>query len=203
MTVRTVISGAGSAAEAGAGLDAAAGVLNGYEGVALDPQAEAEIAAALEACAARARALDAAYEQGGEAAADAGEDDLESPFFRSELWHGALEPPIQLEDREGFVAGEDHWTDAGAEKPAELVALEERLALERAQRARLLAPPTREEDDAAAPGAGPGVYKAKEEGSCASSAGSAQEVSPAPCSPSPRPRRPRASTARGREGRTK
>lgn len=33
----------------------------------------------------------------------------------------AFTPVVELEERGGFVPGEAHWTDAGAEKPAALV----------------------------------------------------------------------------------
>ncbi len=117
-TVRTVISGpAAGAGQAGADkADAAAAVLEGFEGVALDPQAQAEISAALEACAARAREAAAAYEQGGLAAANAAEDDPATSFFRSELsYRGELVPAVTLEEFVPFREGERSWTDAGAD----------------------------------------------------------------------------------------
>jgi hypothetical protein len=122
-TVRTVISGPSTGSgQAGAGPagaekdDAAAAVLEGFEGVALDPQAEAEIGAALEACAARAREAAAAYEQGGLAAADAAEGDPAESFFRSDLcYRGELVPAVTLEEFVPFREGERPWTDAGAD----------------------------------------------------------------------------------------
>ena len=117
-TVRTVISGpsAGAGAAGAERDDRAAGVLNGFDGVALDPQAEAEIVAALEACAARARAAAAAYDKGGLAAADAAEDDPDEPFFRSALdYRGELVPGVELEEFTPFTEGERHWTQAGAD----------------------------------------------------------------------------------------
>jgi hypothetical protein len=121
--VRTVISGpstgSGQAGAEAAGADkgdAAAAVLEGFEGVALDPQAEAEIGAALEACAARAREAAAAYEQGGLAAADAAERDPAESFFRSDLcYRGELVPAVTLEEFVPFREGERPWTDAGAD----------------------------------------------------------------------------------------
>jgi hypothetical protein len=122
-TVRTVISGPSTGSgQAGAGPagadkdDAAAAVLEGFEGVALDPQAEAEIGAALEACAARAREAAAAYEQGGLAAADAAEGDPAESFFRSDLcYRGELVPAVTLAEFVPFREGERPWTDAGAD----------------------------------------------------------------------------------------
>lgn len=133
MTVRTVLTGGApldfARDERGKKDDAAAAALNGFEGVALDAEAEAAIAAALEACAARARAADQAYTQGGEAAADAAEDDPNESFFRSVgPFRGELVPQCRVEEFVPFVAGEPHWSLAGADKPAELVRIEEELA---------------------------------------------------------------------------
>jgi hypothetical protein len=125
MTVRTVISGAPGGGDMAAHDDAAAGVLNGFAGVALDAEAEAAIAAALEACAARARAAEAAYDAGGLAAADAAADDPEESFVRAEDYRGELVPAVALEEFVPFAAGEPHWSLAGAEKPAALIAWEE------------------------------------------------------------------------------
>ena len=132
-TVRTVISGGGarpstpdqSPGQAGSGLSEAAAALDGFEGVKLDAEAEAAIAAALEACAARAREADAAYTRGGEAAADAAEDDANESFFRSVgPFRGELVPHCQIEEFVPFAADEPHWSLAGAEMPAELLAIE-------------------------------------------------------------------------------
>ena len=88
--MRTVISGP---ATGGIGArerdDEAAAVLNGFEGVKLDAEAEAAIARALADCAARARAAEAACEAGGMAAADALADDPGERFFRSRAIIGA------------------------------------------------------------------------------------------------------------------
>ena len=125
-TVRTVITGAGDARPStGSGLSEAAALLNGFEGVELDGEAQAAIAAALEACAARARAADAAYTQGGEAAAGAAEDDPGESFFRSAgPYRGELVPPATVEEFVPFTPDEPHWSLAGAEKPPELLAIE-------------------------------------------------------------------------------
>jgi hypothetical protein len=124
-TVRTVITGRGAGPSTGSGLSEAAAVLNGFEGVALDAEAEAAIARALEECAARARAAEAAYEKGGIAAADAAADDPGESFFRSDDYHGELIPPCVTEDYVPFVEAEPHWHLAGAEKPPALIAFEE------------------------------------------------------------------------------
>jgi hypothetical protein len=135
-TVRTVISGRGGVANDNKGrLDAAAAVLNGFEGVALDPEAEAAIAAAIEACAARARAVEAAFEEGGEAAADAGEATGE-PFVRlpqgGDPYRGALVPATCMEEVVPFAAGEAPWTLAGLDMPPERAEIEALLEAKRA-----------------------------------------------------------------------
>jgi hypothetical protein len=130
-TVRTVISGAGAGGDAAARDDAAA-LLDGFEGVELDDEAAAAIQAALEACAARARAAEVAHDEGGEAAADAAEDDPETSFVRvaehGYPYRGELLPPVTVEEYVPFTPGEPHWSLAGAEKPAELVRWEEEMA---------------------------------------------------------------------------
>jgi hypothetical protein len=132
-TVRTVISspstGSGQGPERD---DAAAVVLNGFEGVQLDAEAEAAIAQALLDCAERARAAEAACEAGGMAAEAALADDPGESFFRSADFHGELLPAFGTEAFEPFVEGESHWTLAGAEKPEMLVRWED----EQARKAR-------------------------------------------------------------------
>jgi hypothetical protein len=144
-TVRTVVSGPSAGEDGAARLDAAAGVLNGFEGVVLDAEAEAEVAAAIEACAARERARQAALEEGGEAAADAEEDDPGQAFVRlgpnAMPYRATLEPGHGIEEFVPFVEGEAHWSQAGAEKPAELVRIEEALGAK--QRAQAAAAPRR------------------------------------------------------------
>jgi len=129
-TVRTVIRGSGANDNAGR-LDAAAGVLERFEGVTLDAEAQAAIAAAIEGYAERVRAAEAALDAGGEAAADAA-DALGHDFVRADLGalpYGApLELGARMEEVVPFVPGEAHWTLAGAEKPAELVRFEEEMA---------------------------------------------------------------------------
>ena len=126
--MRTVITGRGEGSTAGSG-EAAAAAIAGFEGVALDAEAKAAIEAALIACAERAREDQAAYDKGGMAAADAAEQDPGQPFFRSaEPYRGELIPPTGYEEFVPFTPGEPHWTLAGAEIPAVLIALQERLA---------------------------------------------------------------------------
>ena len=136
-TVRTVVQG--PATGPGQTDDAAAALLNGFEGVALDGEAQAAIAAALDACAARAREADAAYTQGGEAATDAAEVDANESFVRvgerSNPYRGELIPPTVIEDFVPFVEDEPHWTLTGAEKPEMMVQWEEEQAQAQARKA--------------------------------------------------------------------
>jgi hypothetical protein len=117
-TVRTVINGPGAPASPGQ----AEAVLNGFEGVALDAEAEAAIAAALEACAERAREADSAYDWGGEAAADAAADDPDQCFVavgeKGDPYRGELIPPVELEEFVPFTEGEVPWRLVGGETPA-------------------------------------------------------------------------------------
>ncbi|HEY0325007.1 MAG TPA: hypothetical protein VGC46_03380 [Allosphingosinicella sp.] len=125
-TVRTVITGDGAGPSTGSGQavggareDQAAGVLNGFEGVALDAEAMESIQAALEACAARARALDSARDKGGMAAIDADEDDPDEPFVRVHHggpdYRGELLPPVELEEVVPFGEDTHSWRRAGDE----------------------------------------------------------------------------------------
>jgi hypothetical protein len=113
-TVRTVITGPSAASGT---VDDSAGVLNGFEGVELDSEAQAAIAAALEACAARARAANSAYERGGIAAIDAAADDPGESFVRTGEgeYLGELVPGVELDEFVPFVEGEVPWQLAGAE----------------------------------------------------------------------------------------
>lgn len=123
-TVRTVIHGDGAARPApGAREDAAAGVLEGFDGVSLDPQAAAEIEAALLALAARQRALCDAVEAGGDVRVAAEVEDGTAPLVRlghRDLpYHGPLQPGDALFDIEdvGWPGGESHWVHAGGDIP--------------------------------------------------------------------------------------
>jgi hypothetical protein len=81
-TVTTVITGNASGEDSAARQDKAAASIEEFAGVTLDDEAKAEIMAALEACAAREQALEAAYKQhpnaGFEMAAD---EDLSESFL--------------------------------------------------------------------------------------------------------------------------
>ena len=119
----------GGVADGAARDDAAAEVLNGFEGVALDAEAEAAIRAALEDCAARARAAEADHDRGGQAAIEAGLDDPDNPFTRvapGQLeWRGSLEPVVMLDDHESLIEGEAPWSLAGLEMPEERARIED------------------------------------------------------------------------------
>jgi hypothetical protein len=99
--------------------DELAATLNGFEGVELDAEAQAAIATALEACAARQREADAAIDAGGNGAADALADDPGESFvrlpFRGHPYLGELIPPVEIEDYVPFREGEADWRLAGAE----------------------------------------------------------------------------------------
>lgn len=117
-TVRTTITGDGDA-DGAARIAGAAAQIEGFAGVALDDEAQAAITAALEACAARRRALDTAIDAGGMAARDAMEDDPDEPFIRLPPggleWRGALEPPVEIEEWVPFVEDEVPWEQVGAQ----------------------------------------------------------------------------------------
>jgi hypothetical protein len=116
-TVRTVINGAGREGEREK-VEAAAGALAEFEGLPLDDEAHAAIAAALEAFAARARE---AYDAVGEDAADYAEANPGEAFIPlpagGREYRGALEPPAPLEEYAEFVPGEMPWEYTGAEVP--------------------------------------------------------------------------------------
>jgi hypothetical protein len=126
-TVRTVIHGPstslGTNGDGVAAQDAAAEYLEGFDGVALDAQAEAEIADALQALAGRHRALIAAADEGGAEGiaaqiADPGVGlvrlgETGVPFF------GPLqvdEAPAGADPVQRF-AGEADWVEAGGDIP--------------------------------------------------------------------------------------
>ena len=126
-SVRTVTTGRAASMDTSG--DEAADAMNGFGGVALDERAHREIAAALEACAARARAAGADYDEGGEAAIDAAADDPETSFVRvhetANPYLGELVPGVAAEDFVAFAEGEPHWSLAGAEKSPMLLEWEE------------------------------------------------------------------------------
>jgi hypothetical protein len=131
-TVTTVITGNASGEDAAARQDKAAASIEQFAGVTLDDEAKAEIMAALESCAAREQALEAAYEQHPNAGfALAAEDDLSESFLPlpqgAREWQGTYEPPVQVEEVE-LAGGEAHWTQIGREKPDWVVELEKAAA---------------------------------------------------------------------------
>ncbi|MEQ1539837.1 MAG: hypothetical protein ABL928_13005 [Sphingorhabdus sp.] len=88
--------------------DAAALVIDGFEGCALDDTAHAEIAATLAACAARQRELGGSYDDRETTSFTAGKD--------TPLWLGTLEPPYGwVEDVEPFDPAEPSWQTIGDE----------------------------------------------------------------------------------------
>lgn len=108
--------------------EGAQALLAGFEGVALDAEAQAAIMAALHDCAARTRALEAGKEAGGDEGADWQADDPEEPFVpmpeRGLPWRGTLEPAAAIEMVE-LPEGEDSWVLLGEEKPKWLVEMED------------------------------------------------------------------------------
>lgn len=134
-TVRTVIhgssaaSGSGGSGEGVAGQDAAAALIEGFEGTALDAQAEAEIGAALLALAARQRELDAAVDGDEYGAVAMQIDDPAVPLVqlgeRDSPYYGPLQMHPGLVDADGDadadavqrIGGEASWVAAGADVP--------------------------------------------------------------------------------------
>ena len=94
---------------------------------------------------ARARAADADYDEGGEAAIAAGADDPEASFVRvhetANPYLGELVSGVTVDDFAAFSEGEPHWMLAGAEKSAMLLEWEE----EQARKARAPADGARED----------------------------------------------------------
>ena len=128
-TVRTVIHGSSNSLGAAgrgdpaAAQDAAATLLDGFDGVALDAEAESEIAAALHALAERQRALAAAVDAGGPGAIAAQLDDPDVGLVRTDgrgiPFYGPLqayEGPADAGPVRRF-AGEADWVSAGADIP--------------------------------------------------------------------------------------
>ncbi|MDB5678616.1 hypothetical protein [Sphingomonas bacterium] len=118
-TVRTVINGDGNGA---GGADSAAAAIEGFAGVTLDAEAQAAIGAALAACAERQRAIDDAYERGGNTAADALEDDPETNYIRlpenGDPYRGELLITDAPDDEDDFIEDEPHWSEIGEEEVA-------------------------------------------------------------------------------------
>ncbi|HMG47897.1 MAG TPA: hypothetical protein VK614_10605 [Allosphingosinicella sp.] len=104
-TVKTVISGPAGAPTQIANDDEAANILNAFEGVALDAEAQAEIYRTLQACAERRRALE-----------DDPENDPERFFIGPEEagdYLGELESGVEGDWVEYRPEGEHHWESLG------------------------------------------------------------------------------------------
>lgn len=123
-TVTTVITGrngAGTPPETEA-------LLRAFEGVPLDPQAEAEIMAALHAAAARAREDQEDVNADGYEGAEVHEHDPELAFVElpaSEPSHHGNYLSGWPKESEEFPQGEDRWQDLGAAWPQWKIDLEE------------------------------------------------------------------------------
>lgn len=132
-TVRTVIHGPSAAlgtnggGDVVAGQDAAAALIEGFEGTALDARAEAEIGAALLALAARQRELDAAVAEDDFGAVAMQLDDPAVPLVRLGEHDSPYYGPLQMhpglvdadvdDDAVQRIGGEASWVSAGAEVP--------------------------------------------------------------------------------------
>lgn len=118
-TVRTVIHGGAAGGDRVGAQDVAAARLEGFEGVALDAEAEAEIDAALLALAERQRALIAAVDAGGSDAIAAQVADPAVGLVRIGERSAPYYGPLQLDDDPGEIvetgrpAGEADWVSAG------------------------------------------------------------------------------------------
>ena len=102
--------------------DELATVIGGFEGVALDSEAQAAIEAALVACAERRREADAVIDAGGTDSLAQEMVDSAIPFVslheKADPFWGIFEPSATCEDYVPFVEGEAPWRQAGAEVPA-------------------------------------------------------------------------------------
>lgn len=130
-TVRTVIHGPsaspGTNGDGVAAQDAAAAAIEGFEGAALDAQAEAEIGAALLALAARQRAMVAAIDAGDVDAVAMQIDDPGVPLVQLGVHGSPYYGPLQMHpglvdadaDAEPAlrIGGEASWVSAGADVP--------------------------------------------------------------------------------------
>lgn len=127
-TVRTVIQGPSAAlGTSGDGLaaqDDAAALIEGFDGVALDAQAKAEIDAALLALAERRRTMHAAIEAGDHDAVAWQADDPDVPLVRlgehTPPYFGPLQLGADVPDADPVqrFGGEASWAAAGGEVPA-------------------------------------------------------------------------------------
>lgn len=138
-TMRTTVAGTPDLAAVAARGDALAASLEGFAGVTLDAQAHDAVMAALECLAARRRAAVAAQAQGGEAAAEAAEDDPDVAFVRlaqdAAEYRGTLLPSAECEEDElveGIDPFEPHWSEHGGDLPPWVSELADGLAPSRA-----------------------------------------------------------------------
>jgi hypothetical protein len=122
-TIRTTISNPDrSAASIGNRDDDLAAAINGFEGVALDDDAQAEILRVLEACAERRRDADPdRYEAAGDRLA-VQEDDPECGFIRLDPgrgihWAGELESGVDCQEFVPFTPDELPWKSLGEPVP--------------------------------------------------------------------------------------
>lgn len=128
-TVRTVIHGPSTSLGMSGGGDRherqgqSAGLIEGFDGVMLDAQAQAEIDAALLALAERQRALIAAADEGGVAAIEAQIDDPGIGLVRLGETGHPFYGPLQMQDGPADgepvqrFAGEADWVSAGGDIP--------------------------------------------------------------------------------------
>ena len=135
-TVRTVINGNGGAQSKLERDDGLAQDIEGFGGVELDEQAQAEIQAAFLAHAERRRAADAVIEGGGingtmQLAHDPAVDYI-GIDGTGVNYLGAIEPPFVLEELVTFGDDQGHWKDAGADIPQEYADVWESLESKRA-----------------------------------------------------------------------
>lgn len=118
-SVETVVSGGGDMLDKIARDDEAARILTGFEGVAIDAEAQAAIAAALLACAERRRAADAIIDGGGSDSIAQEMVDNAIPYVSmpedGDPFWGTFESGATCEEYVPFVEGELPWRMAGAE----------------------------------------------------------------------------------------
>jgi hypothetical protein len=113
-TVRTVITGKDKTADS----HDAAQVLENFEGIELDAEAQAAITAALEACAERYRAdqelIDADEDEAVAIMVDDPTEDYVPACKDGTPYHGELYPPTMMKEYVPFQEGEARWPHTGA-----------------------------------------------------------------------------------------
>jgi hypothetical protein len=142
-TVKTVISGQAAPSQLAAD-DTAANLVNAFEGVELDPEAQAEIQQSLAACAERRRALRTDWTTPRPERLERQAADPECGFIRlapgSLDYLGTLESGVEGDDFEPYDEQEPNWESIGEAPPAWFVEWEEREAARQA--AKALPPPS-------------------------------------------------------------